>query len=276
MRSLKLAVAQVEISPNVRENGEKIRCLMLQAAEKGARILHFPEGAASGYPKSEIKNWADFDWPALREELERTVQFAGECGIFVVLGSNHRLTPPHRPHNSLYVISDTGTLVGRYDKRICSNTEITDWYTPGFQPTVFEVDGLKFGCALCIEVHFHEIFEGYRDLGVDCMLLSSNSKDPIFETTARAHASMNNFWISHSVPSNFEKPLTSCIIGPDGHVLARSKLDNKLAFATIEPGDEQWTIPLRRARPWRDQARKGEIYRKNRVEDPRSSDKSRF
>jgi predicted amidohydrolase len=43
----------------------------------------------------------------------------------VVLGSAHPLTPPHRPHNSLYVISDKGQLVDRYDKRFCSNTEIT-------------------------------------------------------------------------------------------------------------------------------------------------------
>jgi hypothetical protein len=31
-----------------------------------------------------------------------------------VLGSAHPLTPPHRPHNSLYVISDQGHVVNRY------------------------------------------------------------------------------------------------------------------------------------------------------------------
>ena len=276
-KSMMLAVAQTKISQDVRENGQEIRRLIGHAASQGARLIHFPEAAASGYPKTQIHNWANVDWTSLQDELENTAEFAGKMGVFVVLGSNHRLSPPHRPHNSLYVISDNGTLVDRYDKRVCSNTEITDWYTPGFKPTVFEVDGLKFGCALCIEVHFSEIFEAYRALDFDCMLLSSYSNDPIFDTTARAHASMNGYWLSHSVPSNFEQPLSSCIVGPDGHVQTRSRTDgNSLVFATIGPESERWVIPLKKARSWRDSAREGIIYRKARVNDPRSSERTRF
>lgn len=48
----------------------------------------------------------------------------------MVLGSAHRLTPPHWPHNSLYVIYDAGRITDRYDKRFCSYTETTQFYTP--------------------------------------------------------------------------------------------------------------------------------------------------
>ncbi|MFE4336056.1 nitrilase-related carbon-nitrogen hydrolase, partial [Streptomyces sp. NPDC056831] len=70
--------------------------------------------------------------------------------------------PPHRPHNSLYVVSDEGALAARYDKRYLSNTELSYLYTPGTAPLVFEVDGIRFGTALCIEANFPELFEQYE------------------------------------------------------------------------------------------------------------------
>ncbi|MDQ0910064.1 putative amidohydrolase [Streptomyces canus] len=57
----------------------------------------------------------------------------------MAFGAPHPLTRPHRPHNSLYVVSDTGKLVGRYDKRYLSHTEVSYLYTPGTAPLVFEV-----------------------------------------------------------------------------------------------------------------------------------------
>ncbi|MGW3046272.1 hypothetical protein ACWC9T_41345 [Kitasatospora sp. NPDC001159] len=56
---------------------------------------------------------------------ERIAALAGELGLWTVFGSLHLLTPPRRPHNSLYVVSDHGDLVARYDKRFLSNTELS-------------------------------------------------------------------------------------------------------------------------------------------------------
>src|SRR5258708_2659554 len=144
-RPIKIAVAQGRISPDVGENGREIRGLMLRARSEGAAIVHFPEGAMSGCSKAQIKGWDRFDWGALVGELRSAADLAGELGLWVVVGSSHRLTPPHRPHNSLYVISDRGELATRYDKRFLSHTEINDWHTPGRRPCVFEVGGWRFG-----------------------------------------------------------------------------------------------------------------------------------
>lgn len=61
---------------------------------------------------------------------------------------------PHRPHNSLYVVSDYGELVTRYDERLLSNTKISFMYSPGKTAVTFEVDGFRFGCAMAMEVHY--------------------------------------------------------------------------------------------------------------------------
>lgn len=277
MISIKIATAHSAISADVRQNGEHVRGLMKQAHESGARIIHFSEGALSGYVKSQIKDWRHVDWRLLLEELDAVARLAGDLRLWVVLGSNHRLTPPHRPHNSLYVISEQGALIGRYDKRLCSNTEINDWYTPGFEQFVFEIDGLRFGCALCIEVHFPEIFDAYRRSGVDCVLLSAYTDDPMYGVIGQGHAAINNIWLSLATPTNPSTAVRSLLLGPDGNVLGRTEAGRASVITTvIDTKDARWEIPLRRARPWRTSARAGEIYRAQRVEDPRSDDKTRF
>ncbi|WP_342241848.1 carbon-nitrogen hydrolase family protein [Inquilinus sp. OTU3971] len=275
---LRIAVAQSGIDRDVRANGREIRGLMRRAAAGGARLVQFPEGAASGYCKSEIASWDEVDWPALREELEETAALAGSLGLWVVIGSAHPLTAPHRPHNSLYVIADTGALAGRYDKRRCSHTEITGWFSPGQAPLTFAVDGFTFGCAICIENVFPEVFAEYEALGVDIVLVSSYSRDPIYGVLAKAHAAATCLWIGLAIPAQCSQSLPSSLIGPTGAVLAEGGRngDSDLVFVTLDRDDPAFAIALEKARPWRRTARLGGIYESRRVEDPRSRDRAGF
>jgi predicted amidohydrolase len=74
---------------------------MAAAADSGARLIHLPEGALSGYVKTQITSWDVVDWEAQRAALEQVMRAAARLRLWVVVGCNHRLTPPHRPHNSL-------------------------------------------------------------------------------------------------------------------------------------------------------------------------------
>jgi predicted amidohydrolase len=115
-------------------------------------------------------DWAFFDWDLQEVELKGIADACGRLGIFAVVGGAHRLTTTHRPHNSVYIFSDRGKLLTRYDKRFLSHSENTDWYTPGRDPIIFEVDGYRFGCAICIEAQFYEVFAEYERLDVDAVL----------------------------------------------------------------------------------------------------------
>lgn len=276
--TLRIAIAQSRIDRDVRANGREIRGLTRRAAAGGARLVQFPEGAASGYAKSELTGWDDVDWPALREELEETAALAGSLGLWVVLGSAHPLTAPHRPHNSLYLISDTGALAGRYDKRRCSHTEITGWYSPGEAPLTFVVDSFTFGCAICIEIVFPELFAEYEALGVDAVLVPAYSRDPVFGALARGHAAATCLWIGLANPAQCSPGQPSCLVGPNGMVLAEGNRNGEsdLVFATLDRGDPAFEIALEKARPWRRTARLGGIYASRRVDDPRSRDRAGF
>jgi predicted amidohydrolase len=274
---IKVAVAQSRISADVRENGREVRGLMRRARAGGAAIVHFPEGAMSGCSKAQVKAWDRFDWDALVDELKAVADLARELGLWAVVGCSHRLTPPHRPHNSLYVISARGEVATRYDKRFLSHTEVTSWHTPGRHSCVFEAGGWRFGCALCIEVHFPEVFQQYAEQGVDCVLLSAYADDAMFGIQAQGYAASHSCWVSVSTPTQTSHGLPSRLIGPTGEVQAAAPASvSGIAVDLLDERCPRWEIARHRARPWRAEARGGAIYRQRYVRDPRSERKTEF
>ena len=280
-KSLRIAIAQTPVGFDPRANGAVIRAQMREAADAGARLIQFTEGAMSGYPsgpgKQALAGWL-VDWAALRDELEATAALAAELRLWTVIGSNHPLTPPNRPHNSIYVISDQGELAGRSDKRLLSYTEVSDWYAPGAEPLVFEVDGFRFGCVLCIEIQFPELFVEYARQDVDMVLLSTFSRDPMFAVQAQGHAACGAFWLGFSVPAQCSDAAPSGLIGPDGRWIAVGPADGAAAVvvADLDRGAAGLRGALEFARPWRVRARAGDLHDQARVVDPRSADVGRF
>jgi predicted amidohydrolase len=274
---IRSAVTQTEITTDPARNGKAVREAMRQAADGGARLVHLAEGALSGYAGAAKPHYTGggIDWQPVADELRSTMALAAEVGGWVVVGGNHRLSGEHRPHNSLWIINDRGELVDRYDKRRLSHNEITSFYTPGDHTTVFEVDGFRFGCLLCIEVNFPELWLQQEVLGVDCVLFSTFSEDPIFEVIARGHAATNGFWVSIALPAQCSPAGPSTLIGPHGYVLAQTRRDGPdVLCVDLDRTDPGLDVALTKARPWRRTARDGRIYAEHRVTDPRSTDRT--
>lgn len=279
---MKIAAAQTTVSASLAANGEAIRGLIAAAADEGARLVHFCEGALSGYAKAQIGHpeaWSAFDWEAQETELHAIAALCRRLRIFAVVGGAHRLSGPYPPHNSLYVLSDTGELVTRYDKRYLSNSELQGWYTPGAEAISFDVDDYRFGCAICIEAQFFEVFSGYERQGVDAVLFSSWGIPMRFLIALRAHAALNCLWISAATPAQTVGDRSPAgILGPDGKTAAHGPQAAEAAIATamLDRDDPAYETVLRKARPWRALAREGGIYRQNGSDDPRSRARDAF
>jgi deaminated glutathione amidase len=56
----------------------------------------------------------------VRYSLTLVLDLARTLGIWLVVGSAHRLSKGRKPHNSVYVINESGEILDRYDTRICS------------------------------------------------------------------------------------------------------------------------------------------------------------
>lgn len=239
---MSIAVAQSHVTADIRANGRHVRALMQRASDKGARLIQFTECALSGRARNHINNWHHVDWDGLDAELAETASLARQLRLWTVVGCNHRLPPPNQPHNSLYVISDKGVIVTRYDKRLCASDGSSLWYTPGRSSTTFVVDGYRFGCALSTEVHYPELFAAYERLSADVVLLSSYAEEAIFAIEAQAHASINALWIGLSTAVETSRGLPGGIIGPDGNFLVRNRRRMaSVVLATIDNSRPEYT-----------------------------------
>ncbi|MFB9450073.1 carbon-nitrogen hydrolase family protein [Dactylosporangium vinaceum] len=289
--SVRLSVAQLTVQPDpgdtaaLRESCERIRALMREAHEAGARLLHLPEGALS-CPSKRIMSkagpatvgpadWDRADWTTLAEGLRAIADLAGELRLWTVVGSLHPLTPPRRPHLSLYVIGGDGALVTRYDERMLSNTKVSHMYTPGSAPVTFSVDGVRFGCAMGMEATFPEVFLEYERLDVDCVLFSTHGPGtPVnngpFALQAQALAAANSYWVSYAGTAQDAPNAPSGIISPDGDWLTRCPPQPVSAITTA---DLDLTAE-NQGRPWRRVARSGLYARYQAPDDPRSANRA--
>jgi len=272
---MKIATVQSEVTDQIDRNGKIIRSLIKQAFLKGADLVHFCEGALSGYTSDQIGDPSQINFGRIRLEITSIQNLARKYKLWIVIGCAHELSNKSRPHNSMYIISDDGSIVNRYDKRMLSNNEIENYYTPGFDFCAFSIKGIKFSCALCIEVNFPNLFIEAAKHDIDCILFSSYSKNPIFGIQCQGYAATHNYWISMAIPKNESSVLPSQFIGPDGHIIKKCiRTRNSIIINDIHPNDEKWNIPVRKAQPWRKIAMKGQIYDSLRVKDERSSDKT--
>lgn len=278
---MKIAAAQTFVSSDIGLNGRAIRAAMVEAASSGVRLVNFCEGALSGYGKMQIMqpdDWQHFDWAAQEAELRAIADLCRQLRIFAVVGGAHRLDGGYPPHNSLYAFSDSGMLLTRYDKRFLSNSELDGWYTPGTAPILFEVDDYRFGCAICIECQFPEIFSDYEHQGADAVLYSSYGLPTRFQIALRAHAGLNCLWIGAATPTQKAPQGAAGILGPDGKWAAQCQAtpDAGLAITVMDRDDPAYDIALRKARPWRAKARQGDIYRQKMADDPRTEKRSEY
>lgn len=230
--TIKIATCQFSVSDTISQNSKYIQNFLEKAKELDADIVHFSECALSGYGGVDFENLDDYDWPLLVEETKKIMALAAEIQLWVVLGSSHRLTPPNKPHNCLYLINPQGQIVDRYDKRFCTERDL-NYYTPGNRFVTFELNGVKCALLICFDLRFPEVYRELKKLNVQCIFQSfynARQKEQsvhkyIIRQTMQANAASNYFWISLANSSGVIAPYPSCFIQPDGEIINESKLN---------------------------------------------------
>ena len=220
---LKVATCQFAVSGSIKRNSQQIRRYLAKAAK--ADIVHFPECALSGYSGYDFESLDELDWQQLQEESEKIAAAAKRYKLWVILGSVHRLTKAN-PHNSLYLISPKGKVVGRYDKRFCTSGELQH-YTQGDKFVNFTVNGVKCSLLICFDLRFPELYRKLYKQKVNCIFQSfynARQDGPsvhthIMRQTMQCRAATNYFWVSMANSSGYYSPYPSCFIRPDGKII---------------------------------------------------------
>ena len=211
-----------------RRNAAIVLRYMRAAKKRRAELVHLHEAALSGYlARKGAPRAARLDWPALRESTEAICAEAAKLRLWVVLGSAHPLTPPHKPTNCLYLIGPDGKVRDRYDKRFCTSGDLKA-YTPGGRFVVFTVNGVKCSLLICYDLRFPELFRRLSSLGVQAIFHSFHNgymgspgvHNKIMRQTMQAHAGINYFWASVNNSSGYYSRWPSVFIRPDGTIAA--------------------------------------------------------
>jgi hypothetical protein len=144
---LVVASCQFPISGDIATNANWIKSQMRRAKICGTNLVHFPEGALSGYAGADFTDFNTFNWDTLNSNTDSICDLAKELKLWVLLGSSHKLGNELKPYNSLYVINPEGQILHRYDKRFCTTGDLK-YYTPGNHFVLFEINNIK--CELLI------------------------------------------------------------------------------------------------------------------------------
>lgn len=304
MSRLTVATCQFPVDARIERNCRYVMRQMRSAKEQGAHLAHFPEACLSGYAGSDFDDHREFDWELLGTCTRRVLELAAELRLWVLLGSAHRLTGRHKPHNSLYVVDDSGSIVDRYDKRFCSGdpdglTGDLAHYTPGDHPVVFTVGGIRCGALICYDFRFPELYREYKRQGVQLVLhsfhaahmspgkvaairaaigedvLHLNSGDTYpgitMPASMTAYAAANHVWISCPNSSARESCWGSFFVRADGVTTGRLPRNRTgVLISTVDSGAPLYESTAH----WRDRAMAGVLNSGTPVQDPRSAQRT--
>jgi deaminated glutathione amidase len=247
-QNLRIATCQFPVSGDIPNNAKYVRRFMKKAADASAHVIHFPETSLLGYGRADLKSANADSWRSLEEQTKEITDLAKELGIWVVLGTCRIVTGTENPANCIRIISNTGRLVGTYDKQKLTPAE-SAWYTPGEGFVTVTINGIKCGFLICYELCFPTLFEAYREKGVQLIFHSchnvSSKPRPVFQELTlaqlRTRAADNQMWISSSTSSARHSFSTSCVARPDGTVRSLKRHASGILLHDLPDTDLGWT-----------------------------------
>lgn len=301
---VRVATCYFPVDADIRRNGQYVMAQMDAARQHDADVAHFPEAALSGYAGTDFTSYRGFDWELLETTTRQVLELSRKLKLWVILGSTHRLTGGHKPHDCVYVIDSRGSILDRYDKMFCSgdgNRRVGDLahYSPGNHFTVFSLKGVRCGVLICYEYAFPELYREYkrrevqlvfhsfhaghvrpaqvrvmgREVGTKFHALNKGSSYPEIRMPAsvQAAATANHVWVSCSNSSARHSCFPSFFVRADGIITGRLQRHRAGVFlSTVNTKQKLYDGTV----GWRERAMRGILHSGTAVVDRRSADRT--
>ncbi len=287
---LKIATCQFPVSRDIERNFSYVVRQVKYARQRGARLAHFSETCLGGYAGVDLPSFKNYDWDLLRRRTREVADLCRELKLWVILGSNHRLSGSHKPHNSLYVIDDRGSVIDRYDKMFCTGKSGSipgdlDFYSPGSRLVTFEIGSIRCGLQICHDFRYQELYREYKKRGVDLVfhsyhnggMTAAKKRDfrdvwgVMVAATMQTYAANNYMWISVNNTTRRESSGSSFVVRPDGLIGGRLPLHRTgVLISTIDSRKKFYDA----SEAWRGRAMRGLYHSGILVRDRRSADRT--
>ncbi len=142
-----IALASPGVAATLDEGLEKIKRFLSEASAQGAEIVCFPEAYIPGLRGQDFEV-LPFDQTQHELVLRTVAQWARTHSIATILGME-TFTEVGR-QIAAFVIDAEGQIQGYQTKNQLDPSE-DQFYVPGITRQLFEIDGIKFGIAICHE-----------------------------------------------------------------------------------------------------------------------------
>jgi NAD+ synthase (glutamine-hydrolysing) len=146
---MRFALAQIDSTVgDIAGNAERIAAATVQARERGAALVVFPELALTGYPPEDLllkPHFLDDAATALEELAAQTID------VVAIVGYPERADDVY---NAAAVLAD-GNVVGTYRKLRLPNYGVFDeqrYFQAGTAPATVEVNGTTVGITICEDI----------------------------------------------------------------------------------------------------------------------------
>lgn len=199
-----------------------------EAAVANAQVVCFPESFIPGYRGEEFEVDAH-DPEGLRAARDRVCALAAQHELGIIIPMDWDC--PEGIHNVAFGVSERGELLGCQTKAQLGPSEDAT-FVPGSSRQVFEIYGVRFGVAICIEgwrypetvrwaavrgaqVVFHPNLAGSNRAGQK--VESWGAQDSPYYEKAMVCRSVENsiYFASVNYALRFQEAATA-VIGPDG------------------------------------------------------------
>jgi predicted amidohydrolase len=242
--STAIAVAQFAPGDDTAANLADIRMLATRAANRGAKLVVFPEYSSFFLPElgsRSVEAAEPIDGPF----ASALGALAAELGIHLVAGMLETTDGPRRFSNTLVAFDASGALVATYRKMHLYDAfgqKESDWVVAGpiEQPETFALGGLTVGLQTCYDIRFPEVTRRIVDAGADLVLLPSEwvrgpLKEHHWRTLVTARALENTVYIAAADQAPPIGAGNSMIVDPMGVELATIGENTDVALAWVSP-----------------------------------------
>jgi predicted amidohydrolase len=142
-----IALASPCIASSIDEGLDKIKRFLSEASAQGAEIVCFPEAYLPGLRGQDFEV-LPFDQTQEERVLQIVAQWARTNKVATILGMERLISAGRQI--VAFVIDALGQIQGYQTKNQLDPTE-DQFYVPGNTRQIFEINGVKFGVAICHE-----------------------------------------------------------------------------------------------------------------------------
>jgi len=225
---MRIAVGQFSASMDKAANLERISGLAARAADAGAKVLVFPEGAMCdfGAATDDLRGLAE---PLDGRFVRALSELAARFGMTVVAGMFESIPGEALIYNSAVVVDPSKGLVGTYRKRhlfdAFGETESERFRRGDEDPLLVEVGGFATAVVICYDLRFAGFIERAADAGAELLVapaawVAGPLKEEHLSVLAHARALDNTMDVAVGGQTGAAYTGRSLIVDPLGATLA--------------------------------------------------------